>query len=212
MEEIRSTEVLDREILEDARKKAMRILKAAEDTLEAQGRDWNKKLQDSLDSIRNVYAQKIKRSSDDILARLSLDRRRLRSEIYESFLVNAMNEFLGSLPREKLLSVMEEELSQRLKECAEDISDLSGKNDKAELIYSGISLSEARRIIKNVMPGLENSLSVSEAMEAQKFPSIVINTRALRISVSVEKSSGALMKEKRAELAAALIGGGALND
>jgi len=43
MEEIRSTEALDREILEDARKKADRILKAAEQRLESDKEDLGKK-------------------------------------------------------------------------------------------------------------------------------------------------------------------------
>ena len=51
MEELRSTEVLDREILEDARKKAQKILKTAEDAHAAQAQDWDKKINGAVESI-----------------------------------------------------------------------------------------------------------------------------------------------------------------
>ena len=120
MEELRSTEVLDREILEDARKKAYRVLKTADDNLTAQTQDWDKKIQDAVDSIRQTYEDRTRKSTEEILARFPLDKRRLRSETSEAFLTKAMGEFLRSLSREKLLSILEGELSRRLDFCAHD--------------------------------------------------------------------------------------------
>ena len=48
MEELQSTEILEREILEDARKKAMRILKTADDTIRAKTAEWEKKTADAV--------------------------------------------------------------------------------------------------------------------------------------------------------------------
>jgi hypothetical protein len=42
MEELQSTEALDREILEDARKKAFKILKGADETLASSKTAWEK--------------------------------------------------------------------------------------------------------------------------------------------------------------------------
>ena len=86
MEELRTTEVLGNEILEDARKKALKILKTADETLETQNRDWDKKIKRQLDSIRKTYEERTKKTNEEIQARLPLDRRRLRSETTESFL------------------------------------------------------------------------------------------------------------------------------
>jgi len=122
MEELRTTEVLGNEILEDARKKAQKILKTAEDTLATQDRDWERKLKRSTDSIRKTYADKIKKTNDEIQARLPLDKRRLRSETTEGFLVKAIDAFLRTLSREKLLFILEKELKARLLACADDLS------------------------------------------------------------------------------------------
>jgi hypothetical protein len=45
MEELTSTEALDREILEDARKKAFKILKNADDSISSSKESWDKKIE-----------------------------------------------------------------------------------------------------------------------------------------------------------------------
>jgi F0F1-type ATP synthase membrane subunit b/b' len=140
MEELRTTEVLGNEILEDARKKAQKILKTADDAIAAQNRDWERKIKHSTDSIRKTFAGRIKKTNEEIQARLPLDKRRLRSEITENFLVKAMDEFLRTLSREKLLLVLERELSTRLKVCAED---LANHRSTVHVRYSGLSLEES---------------------------------------------------------------------
>ena len=77
MEELRSTEVLDKEILEDARKKAHKILQTADEALEAQNRDWEKKIQRSVKSIKRTYEARLKKTTEEIFARFPLDQRRL---------------------------------------------------------------------------------------------------------------------------------------
>ena len=222
MEELRSTEVLDKEILEDARKKAYKILKTADDALAAQNQSWEKKLQRSLKSIQRVYDTRLKKTSEEIFARLPLDKRRLRSETAESLLVNAMNDFLRGLSREKLLSILGDELSGRIKVFADE---KASQGECAFIVrYSGMSFTETEELLKKI-PGSENGLFDSaygtdepgdlEFMEettVHEFPFIVINTLDIKITASVEWAVLALMKDKRAELASALLGEGALND
>ena len=211
MEELKSTEVLDREILEDARKKAHRILKTADESLGSQGRIWEKRIRRALETIRKTYAERIKKNQEETLARLPLDKRRLRSETAEGFLLEAMDKFLSSLPRDKILSILENELSPRLKACAE-----SAEGAKAEFLYSGMDRSEALGILGRILgpPSANWDLreGLSDFSAVHKFPSIIVNTQAMRVSASVESAAAAIMKEKRAELAAALMGGEVLND
>jgi len=205
MEELRTTEVLDREILEDARKKAYKILKALDETLAAQTSEWEKKISGAIVSVKNVFAERQKKLTEEIFARLPLDKRRLRSESSEGFLIKSMDDFLNSLKRETLLSVLKFELSGRVKICIED--DLL---HNAEVKYSGISLSEAAELLKDI-PG-SNKWVYEQDPVSRKFPYIEINTEAIKITASVESAAAALLKEKRAELAAALFGEGVLND
>jgi len=209
MEEIISTDALVQEILEDARKKALRILKTADDTLEAQRRDWEAKTQKDVADIRASYAARTERREREIFARLPLDKRRLRSENAEGFLVKAMNDYLRSLNREELLSVLVEEFSRRLKiSAAERAAD---QGTKPTVLYSGLSLSEAREALERALGEAKDWDFVKDS-HVREFPSLVINAQTMKITASVENAAGVLLKEKRAELAAALLGEGVLND
>jgi hypothetical protein len=213
MEELKSTEVLDREILEDARKKAHKILQTADDTLASQGRSWERKTKRALESVRKTYAERIKKNENEILARLPLDKRRLRSETAERFLTEAMDAFLRSLDRRGLLSVLERELSERAGEL-ETGDDTRGGNAR-NVAFSGMNLSELDGLLKNAFAAYDpeaGAWKITEDTHIHEFPSVVVNTNALRIAVSAETAAANLLKDKRAELAAALLGEGVLND
>jgi len=205
MEELRTTEVLGNEILEDARKKAQKILKTAEDTLAAQNRDWDRKIKHSTDSIRKTFAARTKKTNDEIQARLPLDKRRLRSETTQSFLVKALDDFLRTLSREKLLLVLERELRLRLEACADDLV-----HHRSIVRYSGLSLDETKAVLEK-MP-YKGDWEFKPDSVAREFPLIFIESKTLRMIASVKSAAKALLRDKRAELAAALLGEGVLND
>ena len=205
MEELRSTEVLAREILEDAHKKAQKLLKHADETSEAQARESEKRTRDAIDTARKNYGEKTKKDSEGILSRLPLDKRRLRSEFAVKNLADAMDGFLRSLPRETLLSVLERELEALIKTCKDDIS-----IHEAGICYSGLSLSEIRELLKKL--SMKGNFDFREDPHSHEFPWVVIETQAVKISASVENAAAALLKFHRAELAAALLGEGVLND
>ncbi|AEF81592.1 hypothetical protein [Leadbettera azotonutricia] len=205
MEELRSTEVLDREILEDARKKAFKILKTADDTVQSQTKRWEKKTLKAVDDIRKTYAQRLDTLREEILARLPLDKRRLRSETAERFLRDAMEAFLQSLPRSEVLAVLEKEFSERVEACAE-------LNDsKTAIVYAGMSEAEILGMLKKSKL-IEWDLKKDESASAAKLPSLTLNVPAAKISASVDDAARELLEEKRAELIKALLGEGALND
>jgi len=225
MEELRTTEVLDKEILEDARKKAFKILKTADDTLAVQKLDWEKKEKKAISSIQRTYAARLKKTEGEIYARLPLDKRRLRSETAEGLLQKAMKDFLRLQKRETLISVLELELGAQLKAFSEEAAGKDADVEKsvveeAEIRYSGMDLPETKALLQKVMKGqvsepgnaFDNGFRFVEETQAFEFPSIILNTMAMKISASVEGAAAALLKEKRAELAAALLGEGVLND
>jgi len=218
MEELRTTEVLEREILEDARKKAARLLKTADDSLTQQKRDWEKKLSVDLETIRKTYMNRMKKNIGDIFARQPLDKRRLRLKTHEAFLSGAIDDFLSGLDRGKLLSVLERELLERLEAVANNAA------KTAVVRYSGLSLSEARSILKKSQASFDwqfqedlaaNGLSINDASVQgahSRFPLIVIDTEVFRLTASIEAAAAALLKDNREELAAALLGQEALHD
>jgi len=219
MEELRSTDVLEKEILEEARRKAHRVLKTADDTIAAQKLDWDKKIEEDINFIRNFYVERTKKNNEDVFARLPLDKRRLRLGAEEKFLVNAMEEFLRSLDRETLLSILDQDLYIHLRACSEERTIY-----RASASYSGMNLAEARRVLGKVLKDINRgSLAAIQAEDwdflelkglatVHEFPYIVIDAQVLRIAASVENFVTSLMKDQRAELAIALLGEGVLND
>jgi vacuolar-type H+-ATPase subunit E/Vma4 len=221
MEELRSTEALDREILEDARKKAQKIIKTADESVKSQAQQWEKKTQETLAEIRNTYAQNTEKAKHEILARFPLDKLRLRSEIAENFLRDAMNDFLENLSRNNLLLIMEQELEKRLAACgAAELKVNSAEGRKIILAYQKMEESEVRIMLGKIVEKPEvkgkcrlNDFQIQEdTTSGAAFPAIVINTPAIRITASVENAAAEIMMNKRAELAVSLLGEGALDD
>jgi len=214
MEELRTTEALGNEILEDARKKAQKILKTAEETVAVQNRDWERKMKRSTDSVQKTFAARAKKTNDEIQARLPLDKRRLRSKTTEGFLIKALDDFLRTLSRDKLLFILERELSSRLKVCAVDLA-----HHRSIVRYSGLSLDETKAVLEKITAALgETHFLDSPEWEyrpdsvVREFPLIFIDLKTLRIMASVKSAAKALLRDKRGELAAALLGEGVLND
>ncbi|MDR2049770.1 MAG: ATPase [Treponema sp.] len=223
MEELQSTEALDREILEDARKKAFKILKTAGETEALSKAAWDKKLEKKLAEAGDSYRLKEERERREIMARLPLDERRIRSGKIEGFLAGAMNDFLRSLDRGKILSVLERELSVRLASCETGASCKAEDSCKAEasckaedscvLRYRGLEPDEIDALIKTFLrdfpdPGLVSKKEDPLYAVAGSLPAVALDFPALRINSSVDAAAAALLLDKRAELAAALLGKG----
>jgi vacuolar-type H+-ATPase subunit H len=222
MEELRTTEVLEREILEDARKKAARLLRTADDTLAQQKRDWEKKLADDLESIRKTYMIRMKKNIEDIFARQPLDFRRLRLKTNEGFLSAAIEDFLRGLDRKRLLSLLERELLLLLETVTFEAAPTAAARDAsiaAVVRYSGLTLDETRSILKKSRAAFDWQFQETVAPDDMppqstlgRFPIIVIDTGAFRLTASVEAAAASLLKDNREELAAALIGQEVLHD
>jgi hypothetical protein len=200
MEELQSTEILDREILEDARKKAYRILKTADETAEAKAQAWDKKSRRALTALKERWDLRIKKTADEIMARLSLDKRRARSGVIEGLLKSAMDAWYESLPRERVLEILERELAKRLSLCPE----CSGGTGRVKVILHNLEPGEAEPLLKKRLPGVT---AVFERVQTDDFyPELILDTGALRITASLSMVLDTLLHEKRAELIASLIG------
>jgi hypothetical protein len=219
MEELRSTEILDREILEDARKKAFRILKTADDTVKAADERWEKKAKRAGADIARKYAERTEKTRTEIMARLPLDKRRARSEKIEALLQEAMEGALAGFSRERLLGLLEKELARRLDFCRDEgeLESALGPGAAPVFFYRNISRDEAAAIFGRLLPpelrpGPEALAEAGTAgaaipgLPAGDLPLMGIDSRKARITASIETASADLLREKRAELLSALLG------
>jgi hypothetical protein len=211
MEELRSTDILDREILEDARKKAYRILKTADDTVKSAGEVWKKKTDDAIADIGRRYIRREEQARAEIMARFPLDKRRIRSEKVEAFLQSAMEGYLAALSRERLLGLLEGELAKRFRECPELADPPAGE---IPVIYRGLTREDALGLLRRVFP--QGAWTVKQAEPGFRlpgtFPALVADVPVVRITASIDRMAQELLEDKRAELVTALLGEGALGD
>jgi hypothetical protein len=223
MEEIQSTEVLDREILEDARHKAFRIIKTADDTVKANTLAWEKKTAQAVGELKIRFEERRKKSSEEIMARLPLDKRRAESEKIEALAAQALDAWYKAQSRERILGFLEDELRLRLEDCPE----FAALRQGLRVMFYRIAAEEGEALLARVLPPgswetVDYNLSVEGAASASstgagaairasgvlsgKYPELVLDSPGFRITASINMLVCSLLADYRAELIAALIG------
>jgi hypothetical protein len=209
MEEIQSPEVLEREILEDARKKAFKVLKGADEAVKANNAAWEKKTADAIAELENRYAARRKETAAEILARLPLDKRRIWSEKVEGFLVSAVADWFGALSREQILRFLDRELERRLADCPEFAA-----AGTVRAGFTHLSQTEAGSLVKKHLPGarleFEELAPPAGGKSRTGYPELVLNIPEVKLSASIKMAVDSLLLDKRAELIEALLGPEAL--
>ncbi|MDR0375857.1 MAG: ATPase [Treponema sp.] len=216
MEELQSTEVLDQEILEDARKKAFRVIKNADDAIKEAALTWERKIQSALGELRQRYAEKTQRDGGDIMGRLVQDKRRVRSVKIEALLKKAANDYLSSLDRKQLLALLERELSKRLDALEAEGAPIV-EEDEPEVMLRMITEQEAEKILENAFFRKSKKKSKEKKfwtivkpdimfLSAGYFPALIVNTKKVKVTASIDDAKALLLEDKRAELTAALFG------
>lgn len=208
MEELRSTEVLDKEILEDARRKAQRLLKTADEAAAQAAAVWEKKTKAVIAKAKKRYAAKLEGSRNEIMARFPLDKRRCRLAQIETFLNTAMDDYIAALSRDRVLSLLEGELAIRIRRCPEIAP------APCTVHARGLSGDEIAGLLGRLLP--QGTWTVGEEPDRRtvpgRFPALVLDSGRLRITASVDGAALSLLKDKRFELASALLGEAALTD
>jgi vacuolar-type H+-ATPase subunit E/Vma4 len=197
MEELQSTEILDREILEDARKKASRILKTADDTVRANNREWEKKTAEGIDALEKKYNEQKELAAEKIMARLPIDKRRAKVEKIENLLQSAVESWYNGLNRDQILELLSKELAKRLALCDE----FSASSEK-HAYYHGLERGEVEKELKI----LNGNCIIEENTTVERYPAITLEAGNVRIIASIQKLVDFLLQEKRTELVEALVG------
>ena len=204
MEELQSTEILDREILEDARKKAHRILKTAEDTIKTKSAEGEKNLDTALGELAKKYAQQREAAINEIMVRLPIDQRRIKAKKIEELLYGAVESWYAGLSRKRILDLLKKELAKRIA-C----SAMTAANGMKVQIHK-IEKTEAETLMQAVLPGVPYEME--KIVFADTYPGITLETPEVRIHAFISKTVDFYLGEKRAELIEALLENTALLD
>jgi hypothetical protein len=205
MEELQSTDILDREILEDARKKAHRILKTADDTIKSKSAEWEKKLTGTLNELEEKYAKNSKFITEEIMAVLPIDKQRAKAKKIEELLNSAVETWYSRMSRQRVLGFLQGELSKRLASCG----GFSANGGICAYIHK-VELPEAEAILKAVLPDKPCTIKTMQTTAA--YPQIILENSEIRIYASIGKTVEFILGEKREELITALLGENALGN
>ncbi|MDR0602277.1 MAG: ATPase [Treponema sp.] len=199
MEELQSTEILDREILEDARKKASRILKSADENAASGAALWDKKTEEAIAELKGRYDAMLAKASAEIMARLPLDERRARSEIIEGLLSSAADDWVSGLGPERVLSLLEGALEKYCAECPE-----LREEKTFRVLLHNMPVSGAEPLVARLFPRARAEFT--EIPAAHPYPEIIIDSALVRATASIRVMLDALLLDRREELVSALIG------
>jgi V/A-type H+-transporting ATPase subunit E len=197
MEEIVTTEPLEKEILSDARKKAERILKDSSLEAESAAREGQERSEKALLALASDYGSRAKRYRDESLARLPLEKARIKAAHVDALLRKAMDAYLESIDgveRERLLL----ELLSRA-------ASLVGSSP-VSVRYRGLSRAEAEALVSKAFPK-SHIASISEDPSLGSTGLVAATGDGnLSARATLDLVGERLLDEERGELAKTLCG------
>ena len=207
MEELRSTEILDKEIEADARKKAEKILARAEEESKAILADVERRVNEAKAQKEAYYGEKFAQYKKSVEEALPLEKGRFLISFYSDAVSASFNEYLENLGEAKRLSLLEKRLG-KLPE--------SFFQKKINAYVFGFKLAEAKKILEKSVKNLAKVEEISfeksgeEAALGNSFHEGIILASEdgfVRIRLTIDQIVRELKDKYSQELATTLFGG-----
>lgn len=208
MEELRSTDILDKEIQDDARKKAEKILKNAD----VQGQQILADVETWLESAKkdreSYYSQKAAQFKKDLDSSLPLEKSRFLVSYISSSVASAINDYLKTISQEKRIQLVLTMLNR-----FESLTD--GKSFEAAVYGFNLDLAK-NELNKNNKLHISSFLATEfaktgevavDGIEIHEGIILVSDDKVVKIRLTLEELFSELIDKYRNELAVTLFGG-----
>jgi vacuolar-type H+-ATPase subunit E/Vma4 len=200
MEDVRSSETLEKEVLEDARKKAERILKNAEKQIESLEKEWKEKKEAELASLNAEAEAKKNLRKKEMDAAFPLEIQRRKLKFMDNLFGQFLSDFFEKLHPEDFACVLEE----KGKRFAAFLNAQNASQSPARgltITYAGISFEIAKRITVSLLGG-----DAPLPVEGKDFHGLVFTGAegAYRYRLTVDEIAGELREYHRQPIMAAL--------
>ena len=110
MQELRSTEILDKEILEDAQKKVQKILKNSESECRSIMSSVDDKVTKTVEEKEAALISKLESIKTNLNASLPLEKERFQVSFVENLIITRIRDYLKSLSQEKRIQLVLEKI------------------------------------------------------------------------------------------------------
>lgn len=206
MEELRSIEVLDKEIQADARKKAEKILEKAEVDCNLLLAGVDELVEKSKTEILKKNDAKIAAFEKDQAAALPLEKERFKVSFIQTAINKAFDDYFKKLSDEKILEIL-------LKKAESYAASLNSQ--KLNAAFYGFSEQSVKKIIGksfSVLSYTETEFNkiIVENNEGLSIPKGVIletEDKSVRVRLTISELISQIQDKYRAELFEALFGG-----
>ncbi len=218
MEDLRNTEVLDREILEDARRKAQKILSTADKAIKKAESAWERRKTREINALTTRLEEEVNAEKEELSSQLPLEKRRLRSAWAHSALNSALADWLTSLSYAEQSELLFRELEPRLKAFPKEarLSVYSHALKKEDLLRKltdfSLDFYEKPSAFFIESQGRKQKTSLFASTGADSLPILRIESGDLAIRLSIVEIAERILSFSRADLAVALLGEGVIND
>lgn len=194
MEELRSTDVLDKEIAADARKKVARILQRADDNGKALLDAVPEKVKSARMEMEAGLKKRVaafKKNSD---ASMPLEKERFHVSFVQAAISSAMEAFIKSCSEDELLSFV----TERYKKNQEALKDKS-----FYATFVGLNEETAKRALKEIGAKIESSKRVDAVNPLDT--GVILEGENVKARITVAQIVSEMEDDKRAELSSALL-------
>ena len=204
MQELRSTDILDKEIQADARKKAERMLAKADLDCEKLLASVDSDIEKAKQEKEEFFAHKLEAFEKDRMAVVPLEKERFKVSFIQNAVIQNINKYLEGLSEEKRLALV--------------ARDFNFKTDlKLNAFVYGFSLSGAKKFLSEKLGSKLASVSETkfgaEALEdeigLEKPQGIILESedKNFRCRLTLSEVIAKLLDTNRSELSATLFGG-----
>lgn len=205
MEEFRSTEILDKEIQADARKKAEKILAKADVDCALLLEEVSGRIEKAKKELEDKYALKIVAFEKDQSATLPLEKERFLVSFIQSSIEKAIDAYLAKLSDEEKIDLV---LKKSVK--IEDVL----KSKKLNALYYGFQESLVKKTVGkkfNLISVKEtefNKMIIENDLGITDRKGIILESedKAIRVRMTLSEVISQIQDKYRAELYSALFG------
>lgn len=216
MQELRSTEILDKEILNDAAKKAENIRKKTEDDVSQIIASVDDDVAAAEKDKEVYYSEKLLAFKKDKDAAAPLEKQRMKVSFIQTSMMSKINSYLSSLTEKKRLELV---LSLLPSDYIIRVVEESETENKLTAYIYGFDFNAAKTAInkeyKKVISGYkqvdfgEIVPEETYSLEKENLKGIILESedKNYRYRLTISEALGSVLDKDRAELAEALFGG-----
>ena len=181
MEELRSTEVLDKEIRADSMKKAEKILLKADTTVKALLNSLDTRIEKAKSDAQKEFSDQLLLFEKNATASLPLEKQRRLVAFIHNSLINAMNVYFDRIGEKRRFSIVEK-LIERCKES------LVGK--KIDALVVGFNIKNVKKMLEKVFA--QENICSCKAADVVLFSDEAVDGFSIREGVILTACDGSV--------------------